>query len=88
MCSADDFVKDFYGRLQEFRSSKSEAIPDKPSDKPENKPSPLSSVLDGRPFTKQCLDEKSFGDHDFLTRFDPEEVEWFINKPIENHGNT
>ena len=84
MCSENDFAKDFYDRLHEFRSSKNEPIPDKP----ENKPSPLSSVLDGQPFTKQCLDEKSFGDHNFLTRFDIEEVEWFINKPIENQGNT
>ncbi len=84
MCSANCFEKEFYDRLRKFRNSKNGPI----LDKPETKPSPLSSVLDGQPFTKQCVDEKSFGDHDFLTRFDAEEVEWFINKPIGNQGNT
>ena len=85
MCSENDFAKDFYDYLEEFRRSKNEVC----ADKQEDKPSPLSSVLDGQPFTKQCVNEKSFGVHGFLTRFDPEEVEWFLNKPIDkNQGNT
>ena len=52
-------------------------------------PAPLSSVTHGQPFTKECLDEKSFGINDFLTRYEAEEVEWFLNKPIDkNKGNT
>ena len=55
----------------------------------DDKPVSLSSVLHDQPFTKQCLDEDTFGIHDFLTRFDAEEVEWFLNKPIDdNKGNT
>ena len=74
------FVKHFYDHLNELNLLK------KPN---ADKPVPLSSVLHGQPFTKQCLNEKTFGIHDFLTRFDAEEVEWFLNKPIHNNkGNT
>ena len=83
MNSENDFAEDFYNSLHEFRS---EPSTDKPA---EDKPSHLSSILDGQSFTKQCLDAESFGVHGFLTRFDAEEVEWFLNKPIhKNQGNT
>ena len=73
------FVKDFYDHLNTLSHfmTKPYAV----------KPIPLSSVLHDQPLTKQCLDEETF--HDFLTRFDAEEVEWFLNKPIDNNnGNT
>ena len=72
----NQFVKDFYNHLHELDRLKTKPDSDKPI--------PLSSVLHGQPFTKQCLDEKSFGIYDFSTRFDAEEVEWFLNKPIDN----
>ena len=74
----DSFVKDFRDLLCKLRSSKAEHTADKRS--------PLSSVLDGQPFTKQSLEEESFGIHNFATRCDAEEVEWFLNKPIDNGG--
>ena len=82
MCSDNVyFVKDFYDHLNELNHLKAKPCADEPV--------PLNSVLHGQPFTKQCLDEKTFGIHDFLTRFDAEEVEWFLNKPIDNNkGNT
>ena len=71
------FVKDFYDHLNKLKFLK------KPN---ADGPVPLSSVLHGQPFTKQCLNKDI---HDFLTRFDAEEVEWFLNKPIDNNkGNT
>ena len=77
----DHFVEDFYDHLNELNHLKTKQCADKPV--------PLSSVLHGQPFTKQCLDEEIFDVHDFLTRFDAEEVEWFLNKPIDNNkGNT
>ena len=75
------FVKDFYDHLNTLSHFMTKSYTDKPI--------PLSSVLHDQPLTKQCLDEETFSIHDFLTRFDPEEVEWFLNKPIDNNnGNT
>ena len=78
------FKEDFNDLLQKLRNKNTEQL------QPTDKPSPLSSVLYGQPFaTKQCLQEELFGIHDFATRFEAEEVEWFLNKPINsNNGNT
>lgn len=75
------FAKDFYDHLHELNPLKTKPY--------SHTPVPLSSVIHGQPFTKECLNEKSFGINDFLTRFDAEEVEWFLNKPIDkSKGNT
>ena len=75
------FVNEFYDHLNKLNHLMTKSCVDKPV--------PLSSILHSQAFTKLCLDEKSFGIHKFLTRFDAEEVEWFLNKPIDNNqGNT
>ena len=81
MCST--YVEDFYSQLRELDRSREHWTP-------VDKPSPLSSVLSGQAFTRDCLNEKSFGIFDFSTRFDADEVEWFLNKPIADahEGNT
>ena len=82
----NSFKEDFNDLLQKLRNKNAEQL------QPTDKLSPLSSVLscDGQPFTtKQCLQEEFFGIHDFATRFETEEVEWFLNKPINScNGNT
>ena len=83
VCSINaQFVENFYYHL----THEMNLVDPKPSS---DTPAPLSSVTHGQPFTKECLDEKSFGINDFLTRYEAEEVEWFLNKPIDkNKGNT
>ena len=73
MCST--YVEDFYSHLCKLDRSRKPWTP-------VDKPSPLSSILNGQAFTRDYVKEKSFGIFDFSTGFDADKIEWFLNKLI------